>query len=412
MKKIILALAGLAVAAGAYAQADVVKAGERALKEGQEAAKVVEIITPAFTDPATSQMAQTWFIPGKASFAEYDKLLGLRSFNRLPEGGESKMGHLLIDGYDYFMKAFPLDSVPNEKGKVKPKYSKEMLGIIAGHFSDYVNAGADLYNAHDYNGAYRAWGIFTSMPENPELASRINAQPDSVFGEIYFNQGIAAWQGENLENALNAFMNAKSKGYSKKSLYDYAISIASQIGRNDTVLALAEEARPLYGNESDLYIRQIINYYLQARNFDRAFEIINKALEAEPNNAQYYVIQGVLFENNEQKDQAIEAYKKATELDANSADGLFNYGRMLCDKAFAAADAAPTDANAYTTYAEENILPFFTQAADVLERAYESANANPESTITGDILNYLENVYYNLRDENKLNDVKKRKTYL
>lgn len=288
MKKIILALAGLAVAAGAYAQADVVKAGERALKEGQEAAKVVEIITPAFTDPATSQMAQTWFIPGKASFAEYDKLLGLRSFNRLPEGGESKMGHLLIDGYDYFMKAFPLDSVPNEKGKVKPKYSKEMLGIIAGHFSDYVNAGADLYNAHDYNGAYRAWGIFTSMPENPELASRINAQPDSVFGEIYFNQGIAAWQGENLENALNAFMNAKSKGYSKKSLYDYAISIASQIGRNDTVLALAEEALPLYGNESDLYIRQIINYYLQARNFDRAFEIINKALEAEPNNAQYY----------------------------------------------------------------------------------------------------------------------------
>ena len=48
----------------------------------------------------------------------------------------------------------------------------------------------------------------------------------------------------------------------------------------------------------------------------------------------------------------------------------------------------------------------------MLERAYESANANPESTITGDILNYLENVYYNLRDENKLNDVKKRKTYL
>ena len=35
----------------------------------------------------------------------------------------------------------------------------------------------------------------------------------------------------------------------------------------------------------------------------------------------------------------------------------------------------------------------------MLERAYESANANPESTITGDILNYLENVYYNLRDE-------------
>ena len=57
MKKIILALAGLAVAAGAYAQADVVKAGERALKEGQEAAKVVEIITPAFrSEEHTSEL--------------------------------------------------------------------------------------------------------------------------------------------------------------------------------------------------------------------------------------------------------------------------------------------------------------------------------------------------------------------
>lgn len=42
---------------------------------------------------------------------------------------------------------------------------------------------------------------------------------------------------------------------------------------------------------------------------------------------------------------------------------------------------------------------------EVLENAY---TADPDNT---DVLKYLENVYYNLGDEAKLNDVRKRMTY-
>lgn len=412
MKKILLAVLGLAVASAAYAQADVVKAGERAMKEGKEAAEVVRIITPAFTDPSTSGLAQTWFIPGKAAFGEYDKLLGLKQFNRLPDGGEAKMGRLLIDGYGYFVKALPLDSLPNEKGKIKPKYSKDIINAITGHYTDYVDAGANLYNSGDYSGAYDAWEIFTTLPENPTFAEKLNVQHDSLYAEISFNQGIAAWQCEKLAEALGAFQKAIKKGYNKKNVYDYAISVATGLNQPETVLAISEAALPLYGQESDLYIRQIINYYLQAKNFDKAFEILNKAIAGEPNNAQYYVIQGVLYENQENKDQASVSYAKAVELDPTSADALYSLGRMYCEKAFTAADSAPAVQSEYAPYYEANILPNFKKAAEVLERAYEQAIANPESTITADILTYLENVYYNLSDEAKLNDVKKRKTYL
>ncbi len=64
MKKISFLALSLAVAASASAQVSVVKEAERAMKGGEEAAKVVTIITPAFSDPATAQMAQTYFIPG------------------------------------------------------------------------------------------------------------------------------------------------------------------------------------------------------------------------------------------------------------------------------------------------------------------------------------------------------------
>ena len=406
MKKITILALGLAVCASAGAQTSVLKEAEQAMKGGKDAAAVMTIITPAFTNPETAQLAQTYYIPGKASFKDYDNLLGLKQFGKTKDGDDVKMGKLLIQGYDMYVKALPLDSVPNEKGKVKPKYSKDIVSTIAGHFTDFTNAGADLYNAKDYDGAYRAWGIFNEIPQNPSFREKLTSVPaDTILGEIAFNQALAAWQGNHLEDALKAFLFAKSKGYSKKQLYDYAIAVADGAKNSEALLALSEEAFGLYGDQDPMYLGQMVNYYLQNKNFDKAFENINGAIAKDPNNAQYYNIQGVLYENVDKRPEAIAAYKKATELDPENANALYNYGRQLCESAYALNDAAPTSQREYEAYKAEKIVPLFQQAVDILEKAY---TVNPDNT---DVLKYLENVYYNLGDEAKLNDVRKRMTY-
>lgn len=406
MKKICIIALGLATALTAGAQMNVVKEAERAMKANEEAAKVLTIITPAFSDPETSNLAQTYYIPGKASFGEYDRLLGLKQFNKLKEGDDAKMGRLLIQGYDMFTKALPLDQVTDAKGKVKTKYTKDMISLLAGHFTDYSNAGADLFNAKDYDGAYEAWAIFNALPENPAVREKINGLPnDTIFGEIAFNQALAAWQANKLDKALDAFMLAKSKGYNKKQLYDYAIAVAVNAKNNDAVLALAQEALPLYGNEDDMYISQVVNYYLQNKQYDQAFDYINKAIATEPNRSQYYVIQGVLYENVDKGNEAKEAYKKAFELNAQNAQAAYNYGRRICEEAYNLNDQAPTTQSEYQAYYDQQIKPLFVQAADILETAYNLDNDNM------DVLKYLENVYYNLHDEAKLKDVQDRMKY-
>ena len=67
-----------------------------------------------------------------------------------------------------------------------------------------------------------------------------------------------------------------------------------------------------------------------------------QAIAAAPDEAAYYVIQGVLYENQEKAAEAIASYEKAVELAPDNAEALFNLGRMLCSQAYAAADAAPT----------------------------------------------------------------------
>ena len=416
MKRIFfLAAAALSVLA-VSAQKDVVKEAERAMKAGNDASKVVEIITPAFSDPTTSGWVETYYVPGMASFKQYDSMTGLKQLGRLPEGGDVTMGGLLVDGYNYFTKALPLDSVPDEKGKVKPKRSKEMINIIAGHYPDFVNCGVEVYNAHDYQKAYDLWNIFTSAPDVPAIRAKINPQflNDTTISEVAYNQGLAAWQLNNYQNALDAFTKARKLGYTKKAVFDNSIAVASELKRDDLVLAIAEDAIPLYGKEDPMYISQVANYYLTNKQLDKAFDVINKAIEMDPTNAQYYVVRGVLYENTQSDDPAAKAdakakakadYEKALSIDAKNPQAKYNFGRLVTEEAFTLNDAAPTRQDEFIEYFNSTVRPKYLEAAEILEAAYDLDDNNK------DALRYLEQIYYQLNDETKLNDVKNRLKY-
>ena len=410
MKKMTLFILGLALSLGATAQTQVVKDAEDAMKKGEPFATVEKIITPALTNPETAQQAKTWYIPGAAAFKQYDKMLGMKQFKQLKTAKDSiEMDLLLIPAYNYFVKALPLDSVPNEKGKVKPKPSKDIYGTLAGHYGDYTSAGAELYGYKDYKGAYELWKIVVELSGNPimtKLLKERNISADSVFvSEIAYNQGLAAWQIDNFDDALEAFMTSLKYGNNKKTVYDCAMSVAGSAGKNDTLVALAREALPLYGQEDPNYIAQIVNYYLQKKDFENGFDAINKAIALDPAKSQNYVIHGVLNEQSGNMDEAMADYKKAFELDAENAQALYYYGHLLCEKAYKLNDESPTNDEEYVAYFNEKIKPLFLEAVEVLERSY---SIDPDNR---DVLLYLENAYYNLKDQQNYDDVQKRKQY-
>lgn len=403
MKKISLLGVCLLCGVGAFAQQSVLKEAERAMKDKEcSLKKVVEIVTPAFTDQETSGMAQTWYIPGKAAFNEYDRLLGLKAFGKLPENGQATMGNNLLEGYDYMMKALPLDTVVDAKGKVKTKYSKDIINTLAGHYNDYNNNAIELWGIQDYKGAYRAWEIYLEMSQYPEKFKGIVVPADTLLSEIMYNQALAAWQCDDMKASLACFMKAKAKGYTKKNLYDYAISVAAQSEDSATVLSLAREALPIYGKEDAVYIRYIINDYLIKKDYANALTAINEAISNDQNNPQYYMILGVIYDNDNNRVEAKKAYAKAIELKPDESMALFYYGKSLCEDAYDLSDKSPSDPGEIEAYFNNTIKPVLLEAADYLEKAY---TADPENI---DVLKYLENVYYNLKDEAKLEYTQQR----
>lgn len=403
MKKAIILSACAFVGFAAMAQETVIKDAEKAMKKGAEVTEVVTIITPAFSDPSTKSQAATYYIPGKAGFNQYDNLLGLEALNKLDEAGKAKKSNALYEGFTYMMKALPLDPVTDEKGKIKTKYTKDIVSTIAGHYNDINFVGGDMWNAKEYGKAYELWNAYATLPENPEFAKALKSvlPPDTILAETAYNSALAAWQAENLQASLDAFMTAKKLGYKKVNLYEYALAVAQQLKDNDKVIEIAKEAFDLYGAENPNFIGTIINDQIEKKQYNEAITLIDQAIAGDPTKAQYYVIKGIIIEANEDiQGNPTEWYLKAVQAEPNNDQALYNYGRMIYNNALQIYNNA-SEADFPRIFAEE-FKPEMLKAVDYFEKAWDANHDNMDN------LKLLEQAYYMLQDESNLQYTKDR----
>ncbi|MDE6076692.1 MAG: hypothetical protein K2G29_03085, partial [Muribaculaceae bacterium] len=142
-----LALCVAAVGSMSAQKAVVDQAGKLAGKTDQ-LSNARNLIKQAMENAETSKDARTYYTAGKIEFDAFDKAEVNKAINPSdPSAQPEVMGEELLNGYKYFLQALPLDSLPDEKGKIKPKYSKDIYSKIAGHANNFFGVGADYFNA-------------------------------------------------------------------------------------------------------------------------------------------------------------------------------------------------------------------------------------------------------------------------
>ncbi len=403
MKKFIVMSLGLAAAVSMSAQVALVKDAEKAFKGADkyaDYAKAIELITPAFSNPETKDNAQTYWIPGKQGFKVYDNMYLEKSIGK--DVNVEEMGTALLDGYKYGMMALAVDTVVDAKGKVKTKFSKEIASTIGGHLADFANTGSIFWDTQKYPQAYEAFMAYLSIPENPRLGQAApKALPDSMAAQISYFAGLSAWQANMLPEAAAAFEKMMDLGYNDMAAYDYAYSVAYQMGDDAKKLAYSQRAFDKFGNQKPEFLQRIIQSYITAKNYDTALNYLEDAIKADPNNANYYYLEGVLYDDQDNKEKSMELYKKAVELDPSGALYNFSYGTALLQKFEKMDDAASSMAQGdYNKYRFETLNPIIKDAATYLEKAYK---ADPEN-MRNALIN-LKIIYYNLNDGENLKRV-------
>lgn len=410
MKKFMIMALCVASAAGAFAQEDVLKNADRALKgETPNFVEISKSLRGAMADPTTANEARTWFLAGKAGFGQWDQALAA-----LQLGGDvdrKASGRALLDGYKFYLKALPLDTVVDAKGKVKTKYSKDIVKNILAHYNDFYNAGAFLYEANDNAGAYEAWDIYTSMPQNTDLFGKAapEAPADTIMAQNLYNMGIFAYSAQMYPEATEAFYKATLYDYPGCDAFNNAIACAGMSGDNDRKFAIAQEAFAKRGKENTGYIGEIINGYIDRKQFDNAMQWLDRAIAEDASNAQLYNAKGILVESQIPEDaapevaaaaneEALQLYKKAVDLQPENGMWNYHYGRMLSNKGVRIVDSSSElPAAEYNKVLDEQVFPIYREALIYLEKAIAADPDNTRGAIP-----LLRNIYYNLGDDENM----------
>ena len=325
MKKILTFALCVAAAGSMSAQKQVVDQAQKLAGKNDKIAEARGLIQQAASNPETQNDARTYFVAGKIEYDAFDNSFKKQMINpNDPSVKPLEMGEQLINGYNNFIKALSLDSVPNAKGEIKPKFSKDIASRLSGHFNDYFNAGGSFYNEKKfYPEAYEAFMIYGQMPSKPYASKEVKATPDSVVNTAFFNAGISAYAGNNLEAGANAFKHARLNNSDNPQNYIYELACWQYLAGQDStkvdrakneILEIAQAGHKKFGLSQPIFVNNLINSLVLDNKIDEALAEVNTLVAANPENASLYGLRGYVNDRKGDDEASVEDYKKAASL--------------------------------------------------------------------------------------------------
>jgi tetratricopeptide (TPR) repeat protein len=403
MKKIILSLILATSFTFAFAQkSNVSKAKNKALSETPDFAGAREDIKLALKDSTTNKLAETWYVAGLIGYTENDALYKKQLLGQKVD--TITKGNAILESYPYLLEALKYDSLPDAKGKIKPKYTKQIKGMLTDYYKVQLNLYAYgaylLQKKKDYPGAINAWGVYLEIPKLPIMNKELPM--DSSYKMIKFYSALTAVDAKMTDKAIVLLENLKNDNYETADVYRYLSN--TYMANKDTVnyVKTLREGVQKLPNDS-WFLLNLINHYIYSGKTKEALVYLNTAIAQEPNKAQYRFVKGNIDESLGNTDEALASFDKAIELDPTIADAYAGKGRLYYNKAVKMSDEANKikDNKLYNAEmkkvdaAFKVSVPFFKKAAELnpKEREYKMT---------------LKTLYYRLKMDADFAEIKKQ----
>lgn len=405
MKKLIASIALLVVTGGAFAQkSNVNRAYNKVKSESPNYGEAKGLIDPALTNEESKNWSKTWYTAGLIQYGLFDaewtkKGMG-QNFN------PDVLYNSLMQCYEYFLKTDEVDNTPDEKGKVKPKYTKEVKDYLAFCRNFFIDAGN--YYLSDKSDFVQAEKFFEKYVQYPDLkiVKDDNVAKDSLFYSVTVYAGYAAYQAK-LDDKAIAYMESvlgKPMLLSDEQLaYEILRDEYSERKPNaDKLIALAKEGIKKFEAPANLAFYQIlINQSVKDEKTDEAIAFLNEAIAVDENIAPLWELKGQLLESKGDVDGAIENYKKAIEIDPALTTAYMNIGRVYYNQAAKIQEKAQDLEGEEYNKGMEAANPFFEKAMPNFEKVRELDPDNQDN------LKALRLIYYNLNQGAKYEELNK-----
>ena len=393
MKRGLLTVALCVAASASFAQKKVVNEAQSIAKgSNADFGEARTLIKGALENPETKDDAKTWYVAGFIEDQQFNTERAKQILGQQPN--EPVMYEALYGILPYFQKAYELDQLPNEKGKVKPKYTKDIKSILSANHVYLFNGGAYYFDKQEYKKAYDFFNQYVEISELPMFAGTQTAEKDSTFMTVQFYAAAAASLAKDSRLAIAALERAKNTPYRQYDVYQYlCYEYGEARTAQDSVMLekTFEEGMQVFP-DSAFFLNNLINTYIYSNRNEKALEMLNVAIQKNPNDANLYNVMGRVYETG-LKDyaNAEKNFQIALEKDPNLTDALSNIGRIYYNQGVNKLSEANM-INDSKKYQEELGMAkdLFKKALPYYKKAHE---AEPEKM---DNMIALRGIYYNL----------------
>ena len=397
------------MSAGCFAQKNplVKKAKNYALQETPDFVAARAAINEAI---AAEPTAEAYYWAGMIGYQE----LTQENYNQMLGKGvnQAVAGAAVVESYNYWLKADELAQVPvlNKKGVEVPTDPK-MRGNITKKMLEYykqqelVKYGIYLNEQRDFKGAYEAFKLHIGMPElammqDPKLQK--DMPRDTTYQQYKYYTAIFAVQSELHEEAIALLSELKDGDYEAISVNQFLYQEYVAVNDTTNFVATLQNAVIRFPQES-WFLQNLINYYIFSGQEETAIDYLAKAIEREPNVAQYHLIKGNLDENQGHYDAAMADFDAALAIDPTLADAEAGKGRVYYNQAVKLNEAAAmiSDNKAYKKALDE-MNEVFRKSLPYFEKAHQLA---PEERT---YIQTLKGLYYRFNMTDKYNEMNEK----
>lgn len=245
--------------------------------------------------------------------------------------------------YESYLKA-------NELGVKKFEKADAIKGLqsISGALN---NAGNDLYNAGDYEGAYKNFLASLNIHDKVKAAGQASSldKPEDLNNQMFIvaASGVKAKKYNEVKEINEKLINAN---YNDGGIYENKYEILLSAGDNKGAEAALEEGRKKLPDDVGLIFKEI-NHYIRTGRLDALVNKLQDAIKKEPNNVSLYNTLGNVYDNlygkdsmwiakddkgnytvllsvekNENYKNAIVYFGKAAEMDSKNSDSQYGLG--------------------------------------------------------------------------------------
>ena len=296
MKKVLFTVALMFGAFVASAQQSVVKEAKSLMKKDPAAA--AQIIEAALTNSETANDPNTWQVAGDIQKTMYDE----ENMKMYLPGGQADMPRMynsLVKMFEYYLKCDDVEQagVANgtvKKAKLRKKNAENLLKVR----TNLSNGGVEAFNANDYEGAQKYFGLFVDVVDHPMFADQAAALKADTLNTLFANYAAMA-AGMRDPKDVASVIKYGNIGKENASEGWRALMFMAEVYGNkesgDSIkwLETIKEGAQRFP-EQDFFVGNIMDYYLQRGMVDEGLAQIDQLLAS--NEKPYFLyVKGVLL---------------------------------------------------------------------------------------------------------------------